>query len=101
MLRFQNATRHTHVRLRTCVAVLFALLLLWLAPVASRAQSSPSTDSNVRARADAILRQMTVEEKAGQLNQASGVTIADAVKQVSDDAIAKGQVGSILWQVDV
>jgi beta-glucosidase len=89
------------VRIRTCVAVLFTLLLLWLAPVASRAQSSPSTDSNVRARADAILRQMTVEEKAGQLNQASGVTIADAVKQVSDDAIAKGQVGSILWQVDV
>jgi beta-glucosidase len=69
-----------------------------LAPVAGLAQLS---DQNVRERADALLRQMTVEEKAGQLNQASGVTVASAVKEVSDDAVAKGQVGSILWQVDV
>jgi beta-glucosidase len=88
------------VRIRTGVAILFTVPLLWLVAVTCRAQSSPSTDSNVRARADALLRQMTVEEKAGQLNQASGVTMADAVKQVSDEAIAKGQVGSILWQVD-
>ncbi|MGA9800586.1 MAG: beta-glucosidase BglX [Terriglobales bacterium] len=70
-------------------------------PVPSRAQSSPLTNSSVRERADALLRQMTVEEKAGQLNQASGITVKDAIKQVSDEAIAKGQVGSILWQVDV
>ena len=44
-----------------------------LAPVAGLAQLS---DQNVRERADALLRQMTVEEKAGQLNQASGVTVA-------------------------
>jgi beta-glucosidase len=69
-----------------------------LAPVAGLAQLS---DQNVRERADALLRQMTVEEKAGQLNQASGVTVASAVNEVSDDAVAKGQVGSILWQVDV
>ena len=81
-------------------AILFTVPLLWLVAVACRAQSSPSTDSNVHARADALLRQMTVEEKAGQLNQASGVTMAGSVKQVSDEAIAKGQVGSILWQVD-
>ena len=87
------------MRIRTSVAILFTLPLLWLMAVPSRAQS-PSTDTSVRERADALLRQMTVEEKAGQLNQASGVTIEDAVKQVSDEAIAKGQVGSILWQVD-
>jgi len=69
-----------------------------LAPVAGLAQLS---DQNVRERADALLRQMTMEEKAGQLNQASGVTVANAIKEVSDDAIVKGQVGSILWQVDV
>jgi beta-glucosidase len=89
------------VRIRTRVAILFTVLLLCLLPVASRAQSSPSTDTSVRERADALLRQMTVEEKAGQLNQASGITVKDAIKQVSDEAIAKGQVGSILWQVDV
>jgi beta-glucosidase len=89
------------VRIRTGVAILFTAPLIWLMPVASRAQSTPSTYSNVRARADALLRQMTVEEKAGQLNQASGVTVKDAIKQVSDETVAKGQVGSILWQVDV
>ena len=71
---------------------------LCLAPVAGLAQLS---DQNLRERANALLRQMTVEEKAGQLNQASGVTVANAIKEVSDDAIVKGQVGSILWQVDV
>jgi hypothetical protein len=41
-----------------------------LAPVAVKAQLS---DQSVRERADALLKQMTLEEKAGQLNQASGV----------------------------
>ena len=63
--------------------------------------SSPSTDSTIRERADALLRQMTVEEKAGQLNQASGVNVADAMKKVSDEAIEKGRVGSILWLAEV
>jgi beta-glucosidase len=88
------------VRIRTVVALLFTALLLWLMPVASRAQLSQSTDASVRERADTLLRQMTVEEKAGQLHQASGMTVVDAIKQVSDESIAQGQVGSILWQVD-
>src|SRR5580693_9556255 len=69
-----------------------------LAPVAVKAQLS---DQSVRERADALLKQMTLEEKAGQLNQASGVSLQGAIKEVSDDAVANGQVGSILWQVDV
>jgi len=69
-----------------------------LAPVAVKAQWS---DQSVRERADALLKQMTLEEKAGQLNQASGVSLQGAIKEVSDDAVANGQVGSILWQVDV
>jgi beta-glucosidase len=89
------------VRIRAGVAILFTVPLLWLMAAACKAQSSPSTDSNVRARADALLRQMTVQEKAGQLNQASGITVKDAIKQVSDEAVAQGQVGSILWQADV
>jgi beta-glucosidase len=79
----------------------YVVVFVCLAPVAGRSQSSAATGQSVRERADALLGQMTVEEKAGQLNQASGVTVADTIKEVSDDAIAKGQVGSILWQVDV
>ena len=81
--------------------ILFTVPLLCLVPTACRAQLSQSTDASVREHANALLKQMTVEEKAGQLNQASGITVVDAIKQVSDEAIAKGQVGSILWQVDV
>ena len=89
------------MRIRTGVSILFTVPLLCLVPTACRAQLSQSTDASVRERANALLKQMTVEEKAGQLNQASGITVVDAIKQVSDEAIAKGQVGSILWQVDV
>jgi hypothetical protein len=43
-------------------------------------------------RAEALLKQMTVEEKVGQLNQAAGKP---------DELIAQGKVGSILWLSDV
>ena len=89
------------MRIHTIAAYLLAVPVFWLVPVAGRAQASQLTNQGVRERADALLRQMTVEEKAGQLNQASGVTVAGAIKKVSDEAIEKGQVGSILWQVDV
>ena len=79
----------------------YLVVSVCLTPIAGRSQSSPISIQSVRERADALLKQMTVEEKAGQLNQAAGITVADAVKEVSDDAIAKGQVGSILWQIDV
>jgi len=91
----------TNVRIRTVAAYLLAVPVFWLVPVGCRAQSSQLTDPSVRERADTLLRKMTVEEKAGQLNQASGVTVGDAMKEVSDEATEKGQVGSILWQVDV
>ncbi len=89
------------MRIRIGASYLAVMSVVWLVPSAGRAQSSQLTGQSVRERADALLRQMTVEEKAGQLNQASGVTVADAMKEVSDDAIVKGQVGSILWLVDV
>jgi beta-glucosidase len=87
------------MRIRTIASYL--VVSVCLLPVARRAQSSQSTTASARERADALLQQMTLEEKAGQLNQASGVSLAGVIKVVSEDALAKGQVGSILWQVDV
>jgi beta-glucosidase len=82
--------------------VALCVVALWtMCSVPAEAQLPQTSDNRVRERADALLRRMTVEEKVGQLNQASGITAADLIKEVSDDAIAKGQVGSILWQVDV
>ncbi len=69
--------------------------------VAGLAQSAQLTDSEVRRRADALLQQMTVEEKAGQLNQGSGIGLEGMVKKTPDAEIQQGRVGSILWLVDV
>jgi beta-glucosidase len=87
------------MRIRTVVS--YVVVSVCLAPVAGRSQSSPVTGQSPRERADALLQQMTIDEKAGQLNQASGITVTGTMKEVSDDALVKGQVGSILWQVDV
>jgi beta-glucosidase len=59
-----------------------------------------TTDAQVRRRADDLLRQMTVEEKIGQLNQVPGVAVPALHLAPPDDAIRSGHVGSVLWQVD-
>src|SRR6202023_156042 len=68
---------------------------------AMAAQTAPLTQQEAHRRAEALLKQMTVEEKAGQLNQASGIVIPGLATEKPDDAISKGQVGSVLWQFDV
>lgn len=72
-----------------------------VATIMGRAQTSQSTDAELRNRADALLRQMTVEEKSGQLNQASGVGLEAVIEKESDASIQQGRVGSILWLADV
>ncbi|MDR3728136.1 MAG: beta-glucosidase BglX [Terracidiphilus sp.] len=74
-----------------------AYLLLAMAS----AVAAPITQQEAHRRAEALLKQMTVEEKAGQLNQASGIQMPGLGSEKPDDAIAKGQVGSVLWLIDV
>ena len=45
------------------------------------AQTMPLSHEDAHRRAEALLKQMTVEEKAGQMNQASGIVIARAGKR--------------------
>ena len=52
-------------------------------------------------RAAALLAKMTVEEKVGQLNQSSGVTMPMLGSEKPDELITQGRVGSILWLIDV
>jgi len=70
-------------------------------PVAGRAQSPQPMEPGVRDQAEKLLQKMTTEEKVGQLNQASGVRFEGYAKKVTDEALEKGQVGSILWLADV
>ncbi len=71
---------------------------------AARADAPPKTsDVDAEARIDALLSQMTLEEKIGQLTQQFGGRHLDANPQVAEgvqedlrDAIRSGRVGSLL-----
>ena len=78
-----------------CTEILL-LGLLAAAACSGPAVSTVGSSPEVEKRADAILAQMTLSEKIGQMNQVS------AGGEVSNyaDAVRKGQVGSILNEVD-
>ena len=52
--------------------------------------------TEARKRAEALLKQMTVDEKVGQMNQAAGILLP-GLSEKPDAMIAQGRVGSILW----
>jgi beta-glucosidase len=69
------------------------------ASVPSQAGSTPLTEQEVDRRVNALLQQMTLEEKIGQLAQLPGAAfIPDAPKP--EDRIRKGGGGSVLWLSD-
>lgn len=61
------------------------------------AQSAAPSDSDVHRRAVELLARMTLEEKAGQLNQLSGTKAPEMTDINVAESIKKGQVGSVLW----
>jgi beta-glucosidase len=69
--------------------------------VSLAAQTKPMPREEAHRRAEALLKQMTVEEKAGQMNQAAGVSIQGLANGKPDDLIVAGKVGSVLWLIDV
>src|SRR5215472_6396873 len=82
----------------------FALLLfsaIVFCSFAAHAAAQATTREGAEQRARALLKQMTVEEKAGQMTQSAGVVIPGLASGKPDDLIAKGGVGSILWLIDV
>ena len=66
------------------------------------AQQTTDTSANdarrVRQRADALLAQMTIEEKLGQMNQL--FFFGNKAEGPTADGIRKGQVGSLLFVTD-
>ncbi|HEY7236396.1 MAG TPA: glycoside hydrolase family 3 N-terminal domain-containing protein, partial [Gemmatimonadaceae bacterium] len=60
----------------------------------------PIANADATRRAAALLEQMTMDEKIGQLNLAAGVTMGGPVTGASDDDISHGRVGAILWLAD-
>jgi len=89
--------RHT-----TKGTLVFLQLLVGIAMLA--ASSSPAqvtiASADAARRAAALLKQMTLDEKIGQLNQAAGVSFGGMMTAASDDDIVNGRVGAILWLAD-
>lgn len=57
--------------------------------------------NEAKQKAEVLLKQMTVDEKVGQLNESSGMVMPGIATEKPDDLIANGGVGSILWQMEV
>jgi beta-glucosidase len=66
----------------------------------AKAQTSPFS-IEAKQKAEALLKQMTLDEKLGQLNESPGLVMPGIATEKPDNLIEKGGVGSILWQMDV
>ena len=66
-------------------------------PPEDQMTSTPIDDDEVRARADALLARMTVEEKAGQLTQYFTFERAPAEVERIEAEVRAGRAGSLLF----
>jgi beta-glucosidase len=84
----------------------FSILSIILASITTAAIPSAVAQDRLfsneaKQKAEALLKQMTVDEKVGQLNESAGLVMPGLSTEKPDDLIAKGGVGSILWQMNV
>jgi beta-glucosidase len=83
-------------RLKTFLTPCCALVIL-----AGSIAAQTISHEEAHRKAEELLKKMTVDEKVGQLNQSSGVTMPFLGSQKPDDLISQGKVGSVLWLIDV
>ena len=62
---------------------------------------APLFSAEAKSKAEALLKQMTLDEKVGQLNESAGIVLPGIATEKPDALIEKGGAGSILWQMDV
>ena len=84
---------------KSALLLTFACALQFAAPPATAQTALYSPDA--RRRAEALLKQMTPEEKIGQLNQSAGIQLPGLGSDKPDVLIAQGKVGSVLWLTDI
>src|SRR5215472_16865105 len=85
---------------RLSAFVLLGISSLALSGRLASAQTNLYT-SQAKQKAEALLKQMTLDEKVGQLNESSGIVMPGLGAGKPDDLIEKGGAGSILWQMNV
>ena len=81
-------------------AVLLVALTIATHFAATVNAQSPLYSPEARRRAEDLLKQMTLEEKVGQLNQAPGIDLPGVSYGKPEDLISQGKAGSILWLSD-
>jgi beta-glucosidase len=62
---------------------------------------APMAQEEAHRKAEALLHQMTLEEKIGQMTQSSGIQMPMLGNEKPDANIVAGRVGSVLWLNDV
>jgi beta-glucosidase len=77
-----------------------AILAAAAAHSAQPAAGKPLSDAEVRARADALIAQMTPEEKAGQITQYFHFGIVPQEAKRVEDELTAGRAGSLLFVSD-
>src|SRR6266567_7816633 len=100
MLGCQFARLASMFQKRISVLIRMSAFTLAIAAPAVFAQSSPISPESEQ-RAETLLKQMTIDEKVGQLNQSAGIVMPMLGSQKPDDLITQGKVGSVLWLIDV
>jgi beta-glucosidase len=85
-----------------CFEICVALCVTSLAQISPANQTGGIADKNLDSRVESILRQMTLEEKVGQLVQYSAGQPTGPGTGRSDyaDMIARGQIGSLFNVID-
>jgi len=73
-------------------------LLLAASLAGAQQAAAPPSDAQVKSRVDALLGQMTLEDKVGQLSQAAGISFGGG--PAPEEALRKGGAGSVLWVND-
>lgn len=87
-----RGTRNSVLQFILCVLVLLTPQLAF----AQASTSTPPDEQAVPQRVDALLKEMTLDEKIGQLSQ----LFKFGPEKNVDEAVAKGQLGSLLFVTD-
>jgi beta-glucosidase len=85
---------------KTCSAIALLGASFSVMNLAGNAQNGPFS-AEAKQKAETLLKQMTLDEKVGQLNESAGIVIPGLNDQKPDELIIQGKVGSVLWLNDV
>lgn len=77
------------------VAAIGVVFLRAPQPVGAQGAGSPLSEAQVKAKVEALLGQMTLEEKIGQLTQIAGGAFPPGAK--AEETVRAGGAGSVLW----